>query len=106
MRRPSQKVFLPVSVFVLFFLGAVLFSQAADSQTSWITEEEVRQFLEHHKERYTRKDIDGFVSQFSSKAVQNGRDGFNEIKGIYSDFIDQSQELRYHLEGTRIKIYR
>ncbi len=70
-----------------------------------IMEEEVRQFLELYEIRYTRKDIDGFLSLFCAKAIQNGRDGFNEIRKIYSDFFDQSQELRYYLMDTRIKIY-
>ena len=71
-----------------------------------IMKEEVRQFLELYKTRYTRKDIDGFLSLFSPKAVQNGRAGFNEIRKIYSDFFDQSQELRYYLTDTRIEIYQ
>lgn len=71
-----------------------------------IMEEEVRQFLELYKTRYTRKDIDGLLSLFSPKAVQNGRDGFNEIRKIYSDFFDHSQELRYYLTDTRIEIYQ
>ena len=71
-----------------------------------VTEEEVRQFLEHYKKKYVRQDIDDFLSLFSPKAVQNGRDGFNEIREIYSDFFHQSHELRYHLENTRIKIYQ
>jgi len=71
-----------------------------------IMEEEVRQFLELYKTRYTRKDIDGFLSLFSPKAVQNGRDGFNEIRKIYSDFFDQTQELRYYMTDTRIEIYQ
>lgn len=71
-----------------------------------VTEEEVRQFLEHYKKKYVRQDIDDFLSLFSPKAVQNGRDGFNEIREIYSDFFHQSHELRYHLEDTRIKIYQ
>jgi len=103
MRRPYQKIFPPL--LVLLVVCVPLFSQGNDSQTE-ITEEEVRQFLEHYKNRYIQKDRDGFVSLFSSKAVQNGRDGFNEIKRIYSDFFDQSRELRYQLEDTRIKIYR
>jgi len=70
------------------------------------TEEEARQFLELYRERYARKDIEGFLSLFSTKAVQNGRDGFNEIRGIYSDFFDQSQELQFYLEDMRIEIYQ
>jgi hypothetical protein len=69
-------------------------------------EEEVMQFFADYAERYTRKDLDGLLSLFSSKAVQNQRDGFNEIKKMYSDFFDKSRELRYHIEGMKIDIYQ
>jgi hypothetical protein len=103
MRWIRQKIF--PFIFALLLLPLPLFSEAGGPQTAGFTEEEVWQFLEHYKNQYTRKDIGGFVSLFSSNAVQNGRDGFNEIRRIYSDFFGQSQELRYHLEDTRIKIY-
>ncbi|NIS59939.1 MAG: DnaJ domain-containing protein, partial [Proteobacteria bacterium] len=48
------------------------------------TEEEVNQFLDQYSAGYDRKDIEGFLSLFSSRAVQNGRDGFDEIKKMYS----------------------
>ena len=79
---------------------------AETDQIDQITEEEVRQFLEHYRDRYVHEDIDGFLSLFSSKAVQNGREGFDEIKKIYSDFFHQSHEIQYHLEDTRIEIYQ
>lgn len=74
--------------------------------SSVVTEKEVKQFLEDYRERYTRKDIDGFMSLFSAQAVQNGRDGFNEIKKMYSDSFEQSQELQYYLEDVKIDIYQ
>jgi len=70
------------------------------------TEEEVRQFFADYVEWYNQKDIDGFLSLFSPKAIQNGRDGFNEIRKIYSDFFDQSRKLRYYLTDTKIEIYQ
>jgi ketosteroid isomerase-like protein len=70
------------------------------------TEEEVRRFIANYIERYTQKDIDGFLSLFSPQAVQNQRDGLDEIKKIYSDFFDKSKELRYHMEDTRIEIFK
>jgi ketosteroid isomerase-like protein len=70
------------------------------------TEEAVRQFFADYMERYTQKDIDGFLSLFSPQAVQNQRDGFDEITKMYSDFFDESQGLRYHIEGMRIDIYQ
>ena len=77
-----------------------------DSLSVSVKREEVRQFFATYLERYTQKDIDGFLSLFSPKAVQNGRYGLDEIKRIYSDFFDQSQELRYHLEDTKIEIHQ
>jgi hypothetical protein len=69
-------------------------------------EEEVKRFFSNYIDRYTRKDIDGFLSFFSSKAVQNQKDGFKEIRNIYAKFFNQSQELRYHLEGMKAEVYQ
>ena len=69
-------------------------------------EEEVKQFLSNYINRYIRKDIDGFLSFFSSKAVQNQKDDFEKIRSIYTKFFDQSEELRYGLEGLKIEIYQ
>src|SRR4030042_4945333 len=38
-------------------------------------EEEVKQFFSNYIDRYHKKDIDGFLSFFSSKALQNQKDG-------------------------------
>ena len=70
------------------------------------TEEEVKHFFAQYRERYNRKDIEGFLSLFSPRAVQNGMHGFDEIKEIYSGFFDQSQQLRYDIEDTQIQIYQ
>ncbi len=70
------------------------------------TEEEIMLFFVNYTERYNQKDIDGFLTLFSPEAVQNQRDGFDEIKKIYSDFFDKSQGLRYHMEDTKIEIYQ
>ncbi len=69
-------------------------------------EEEVKQFFSIYIDRYNQKDIDGFLSFFSSKAVQNGKDGLKGIKNIYTKFFDQSQELQYRMEGIKIEIYQ
>jgi hypothetical protein len=70
------------------------------------TEEEVRQFFVDYTEGYTQKNVDDLLSLFSPKAVQNQRDSFDEIKKIYSDFFDQSQELWYHMEDMKVDIYQ
>jgi curved DNA-binding protein CbpA len=69
-------------------------------------EEEVGQFLSNYIDRYHRKDIDGFLSFFSSKAVQNHKDELDGIRKIYRNFFGQSQELEYRLEDTKIEIYQ
>jgi curved DNA-binding protein CbpA len=69
-------------------------------------EEEVKQFFANYTERYTHKDLDGFLSLFSSRAVLNRQDGLEGIRKIYADFFNQSQEIRYYIENTRIEIYQ
>jgi hypothetical protein len=69
-------------------------------------EEEVQQFFSNYVFQYNRKDIDGFLSFFSSRAVQNQRDEFDGIRSIYTKFFDESQELRYALEGMKTEIYQ
>jgi len=69
-------------------------------------EEEVKQFFSNYIDRYNQKDIDGFLSFFSSKAVQNQKDGFAEIRAIYAKFFDESRQLRYQLEGMKSEIYQ
>jgi len=66
--------------------------------------EEVTQFFDNYVDLYARKDIDGFLSLFSSKAVQNHKDGIEEIRKIYTDFFNQSDELRYRMKGN-MEIY-
>jgi curved DNA-binding protein CbpA len=70
------------------------------------TEEEVQQFFAHYMERYQQKDMDGFLSLFSSKAIQNQKDGLERIKWIYGNFFNQSEKLQYRLEEMKIEIYQ
>ncbi len=67
-------------------------------------EEEVRQFLANYIDRYVRKDINGFLSLFSSKAIQNGKDRLEKIREIYVRFFDQSEELTYRLDDIKVSI--
>ena len=69
------------------------------------TEEEVIQFFGKYIERYKQKDIDGFLSLFSSRAAQNRKDGLDGIRKIYTDFFDRSQTLRYRMVDRKIEIY-
>jgi ketosteroid isomerase-like protein len=68
--------------------------------------DELKQFFANYLERYRLKDIDGFLSLFSTRAVQNQKDGWKGIKKIYTKFFDQSQVLEYQLEDRSIEIYQ
>ena len=70
------------------------------------TEGEVKDFFDKYMERYSRKDIDGFLWLFSLKAVQNQKDGLPEIRQTYNDFFNKSQRLDCHLEEPKIEIYQ
>jgi hypothetical protein len=70
------------------------------------TDEEVKRFFAEYVERYNQKDIGRFISLFSSKAIQNQKDGLEGVRRIYDNFFNQSQELRYRLNDTRIEIYQ
>lgn len=70
------------------------------------TEGEVKDFFDKYIERYSRKDIDGFLWLFSLKAIQNQKDGLPEIRQTYSDFFNKSQRLDYRLEDPKVEIYQ
>jgi hypothetical protein len=69
------------------------------------TEQEVGRFFENYIERFTRKNIDGFLWLFSSKAIQNRTDGLPGMREIYGNFFDQSQALGYRMEDRKVEIY-
>jgi curved DNA-binding protein CbpA/ketosteroid isomerase-like protein len=73
---------------------------------SMAKEEEVRQLFANYIERYIQKDLDGFLSFFSSKAVQNQKEGMDGIRKIYANFFKQSQQLQYQLEDLKIEIHQ
>jgi ketosteroid isomerase-like protein len=69
-------------------------------------EEEVKQFFSNYVDRYNQKDVDGFLSCFSSKAIQNRTEGLGAIANLYTKLIDQSDDLRYQIEGMKIEVYQ
>jgi len=69
------------------------------------SEEEVRAFFGNYTVIYNQKNIEGFLSFFSPRAVQNQTDKFEEIKRIYTRFFRQSSELSYQIEGLKIEVY-
>lgn len=68
-------------------------------------EEEVRRFFDSYVERYTLMDINGFLTFFSSRAIQNRTDDIREIRRVYTEFFGQSQSLVYQLKNPAIKIF-
>ena len=79
--------------------------QATPSSLSTI-EEEVKRFFALYIERYTQKDLEGFLSLFSAKALQNQRDGIRRIREVYASFFNVSQEIRYRIEDLKIEVYQ
>jgi hypothetical protein len=80
--------------------------QRTDTSTQLIaTEGEVRQFFANYTERYTQRDLDGFISLFSSRAIQNHQHGLEEIRKIYDNFLKQSEAIQYGIDNINIEIY-
>jgi ketosteroid isomerase-like protein len=102
-----------ISMFFPFLMGQLqsqtntphLLISATSSPPLIAKEEEVNQFFDKYEALYNRKDINGFLSLFSSKAVQNHKDGIEKIRTIYTDFFNQSEELRYRTK-RKVEIYQ
>ncbi len=69
-------------------------------------ESEVRQFLAQYTDRYNQKDINGFISFFSPKAVQNQKDDIEKIKKAYASFFQQNEKLRYEARNVKIESHK
>jgi hypothetical protein len=81
-------------------------SPVSNLSTSIATEEEIGKLFNHYVDRYKKKDIEGFLSLFSPKVVQNQKDGLEEIRRIYENFFHQSLEIQYSVEDMKVEIYR
>jgi len=69
-------------------------------------EGEIKKFFADYVDRYNRRDISGFISFFSNRAIQNQKDGLEEIKKIYSNFFNQSLQIRYRMSDLKVEIYQ
>jgi len=67
-------------------------------------ENEVRQFLAKYVDRYTQRDIEGFLSFFSPMAIQNQKDGIEQIRKIYSRQFELYDRFEYQLKNPKIEI--
>jgi hypothetical protein len=97
-------------IFILFWmissLPPYLNAQIKPIPPLLATKEEINQFFTAYVDRYTQKDIDGFLSFFSLKAIQNQKDGLEEMRKIYTNFFNQSLAIRYRIEEMRQEIYQ
>jgi len=66
-------------------------------------EEEVKRFFSRYQARYNDKDLEGFLSFFSSRAIQNQKYGMDRIRKIYTHFFEQSQELQYQIRNMQVE---
>jgi len=70
----------------------------------FVKENEIRQFLAKYADRYTQRDIEGFLSFFSPMAIQNQKDGIEAIRKIYSRQFELYERLKYQLKDPKIEI--
>ena len=70
------------------------------------TAQEVNQFFVEFVRQYEERDIDGFLSLFSSKAIQNQKDPPERIREIYTNFFNQSLSLRFQVREMKTEIYQ
>ena len=67
------------------------------------SEMEVLKFFEDFVNRYNSKSIEGFISFFSPKAIQNQKDNFEKIRRIYDNFFDQMETVQYQIAINKIE---
>jgi tetratricopeptide (TPR) repeat protein len=66
-------------------------------------EREVRQFFESYVKRYNLKDLEGIISSFSAKAIQNQRDDLGRIRKSYETFFEQMETIQYRITINKIE---
>jgi hypothetical protein len=91
---------------VLLLLPLSLRAQIKTSPPLLASKEEVHQFFTTYRDRYNQKDVNGFLSLFSSKAIQNQKGGLESIRTDYTDFFERSLTLRYQIEEMKMEIYQ
>jgi len=110
-----KAILFTISVVFLLLVGTPIHSQMAVQNRSAstpslppliATEQEVRGFFDKYVERYNQRDIDGFLSFFSLKTIQNQQDGLPEIRKLYGDVFNRSQELQISIEDMKMEIYQ
>jgi len=69
-----------------------------------VKENEVREFLAKYVDRYTQRDIEGFLSFFSPMAIQNQKDRIEKIREMYSKQFERYERFKYQLKDPKMKI--
>jgi curved DNA-binding protein CbpA len=69
------------------------------------SKEEVTTFFTNYVNAYNHKNHGALITLFSSKAIQNNSERYDEIKRSFARFFVQSKEIRYHLEDLKFEIY-
>jgi hypothetical protein len=109
-----RKTVLIIPIVLTLLFGTSVHSQMAVQKLSAsqrslrpliATEQEIKQFFDNYIERYTARNIEEFLWLFSSKAVQNQKDGLPGIREIYTNFFDQSQTLKFRMRDQKVEIY-
>jgi hypothetical protein len=67
------------------------------------SDEEVRRFFDEYLIRYNRQEINGLLSFFSAKAIQNQKDDIRRIKATYETFFEQMESIRYRININQIE---
>jgi hypothetical protein len=70
----------------------------------FVEENEVREFLTKYADRYTQRDIEGFLSFFSPMAIQNQKDRIEKIREMYSKQFERYEKFKYQLKDPKIEI--
>jgi curved DNA-binding protein CbpA len=70
----------------------------------FVKEDEVREFLAKYVDRYTQRDIEGFLSFFSPLAIQNQKDRIEKIREMYSKQFERYESFNYQLKDPKMKI--
>ena len=76
---------------------------ASISPSAIASDQEVRNFFENYLFKYNRKEINGFLSLFSAKAIQNQKDDFEKIRKTYENFFAQMESVDYQIAITGIE---
>jgi curved DNA-binding protein CbpA len=79
---------------------------ASLAPSSGAREAEVKQFFAGYTNRYNLRDIDGFISYFSTRAVQNQKDDIEKIKKVYTNFFQNNEQLKYNFTDMKIEPHK